>query len=156
MLGVIRLARRAQTCGWLVILALGLSAGLGLGATSLSPDARAADQSFIGHYTAVHTSSSGLTLVDGWDVSSCGTGCAEITGEKTFFQMLLNDGRWTMAFSNDTVCPDGTRVLDSQDTFYSLDANTLRGTVLVTYTKPACGDDLIPGKTFMHTLVLSR
>jgi len=137
------------------MLVLGLVASLGLGATSLSPFARASDRSFIGHYTAVHTSSSGLALVDGWDVSSCGGGCAEITGQNIFFRMHLNDDRWTMAFGNDTVCPDGTQVRDSQETYYSLDANTLRGTVLVTYTKPVCGDDLT-GQTFMHSLVLSR
>jgi hypothetical protein len=75
-----------------------------------------------------------------WTVNPCGTGCAQVIGDNAVtWQVHLADGRWTGSVRRpDAVdCKNGTAAPGTSA--LSLDAQTLRGTVIGTSDDPACG-----------------
>lgn len=75
-----------------------------------------------------------------WTVNSCGTGCAQVIGDNAVtWEAHLADGRWTGTVHRpDAVdCKNGTAAPGTSA--LSLDAQTLRGTVISTSDGPACG-----------------
>jgi hypothetical protein len=112
---------------------------------------------FSGHYTGTNTSTGGQAITQGFDVTSCGDGCANISidGGSPYTAHLINGQQWTWDQTDDFLqCPDGTRIPAASDSHVALDATTLRGTEVVTWKKAGCGEDNV-GKTFTHTLVLT-
>jgi hypothetical protein len=75
-----------------------------------------------------------------WTVSRCGSDCAQVIGDNAVtWEVRLADGRWTGSGKRpDAVdCKNGTAVPGTSE--LSLDAQTLRGTVISTSDGPACG-----------------
>jgi hypothetical protein len=97
-------------------------------------------------------------LTRSWDVSPCGAGCVtiHITGgaENDSYTMHLANGQWQYDSTDDAmVCDDGTKALAVSDSHTAIDAATLRGTVVRTYKKAACGGNAV-GQSHTDTLVL--
>jgi hypothetical protein len=75
-----------------------------------------------------------------WTVNRCGSDCAQVIGENAVtWDVHLADGRWTGSVKRpDAVdCKNGTAAPGTS--VLSLDAQTLRGTVISTSEGPACG-----------------
>ena len=75
-----------------------------------------------------------------WTVNACGTGCAQVIGDNAVtWEAHLANGRWTGSVHRpDAVdCKNGTAAPGTSE--LSLDAVTLRGTVVSTSDGPACG-----------------
>ena len=75
-----------------------------------------------------------------WTVNRCGSDCTQVIGENAVtWDVHLADGRWTGAVKRpDAVdCKNGTAAPGTS--VLSLDAQTLRGTVISTTEGPACG-----------------
>jgi hypothetical protein len=75
-----------------------------------------------------------------WTVNRCGSDCAQVVGDNAVtWEAHLKDGRWTASVKRpDAVdCKNGTAAAGTSD--LSLDARTLRGTVISTSDGPACG-----------------
>lgn len=75
-----------------------------------------------------------------WTVNPCGSGCAQVIGDDAVtWEAHLANGRWTGSVKRpDAVdCKNGTWVPGTSQ--LSLDAQTLRGTVISTSDGPACG-----------------
>jgi hypothetical protein len=75
-----------------------------------------------------------------WTVNRCGSDCAQVIGENAVtWDVHLADGRWTGSVKRpDAVdCKNGTAAPGTSE--FSLDAVTLRGTVISTSEGPACG-----------------
>jgi hypothetical protein len=75
-----------------------------------------------------------------WTVHLCGSGCAQIVGENgATYEAHLADGRWTATLHKaDAIdCRNGTSAPGTS--VLSLDAATLRGTIVGTSDGPACG-----------------
>lgn len=75
-----------------------------------------------------------------WTVNRCGSDCAQVVGDNAVtWEAHLKDGRWTGSVKRpDAVdCKNGTAAAGTSD--LSLDARTLRGTVISTSDGPACG-----------------
>jgi hypothetical protein len=94
-----------------------------------------------GYYTAVR---SGIAAPGNaammWRVDLCGPGCAQVvTDNAVTYPAHLADGRWTATLHRpDAVdCRNGTSAPGTS--VLSLDAATLRGTIVGTSDGPACG-----------------
>ncbi len=75
-----------------------------------------------------------------WTVNPCGSGCAQVIGENAVtWETHLANGRWTGSVHRpDAVdCKNGTAAAGISN--LSLDAVTLRGTIISTSDGPACG-----------------
>jgi hypothetical protein len=75
-----------------------------------------------------------------WTVNPCGPRCAQVIGDNAVtWEAHLADGRWTGSVKRpDAVdCKNGTAAPGTS--VLSLDAVTLRGTVISTSEGPACG-----------------
>ncbi|WP_164478421.1 hypothetical protein [Mycolicibacterium stellerae] len=104
-----------------------------------------ADDLSPGKYTVVVSGALAPGLAPGnmagvWDVSACGPGCAQVIGVNgVTWKVHLADGRWTGSVKRpDAVdCKNGTAAAGTS--VLSLDAQTLRGTVIGTSDGPACG-----------------
>jgi hypothetical protein len=75
-----------------------------------------------------------------WSVHPCGTGCVQVVGDNSVtWDARLADGRWTATrHSADAVdCRNGTSAPGTS--VFSLDAQTLKGTIVSTSDGPACG-----------------
>jgi hypothetical protein len=75
-----------------------------------------------------------------WSVRSCGPDCASVTGDEGVrWETHLSNGRWTATLHRpDAVdCKNGTFAPGTSQ--FSLDAATLRGTIIGTSDGPACG-----------------
>ncbi len=75
-----------------------------------------------------------------WTVNPCGSGCAQVIGDNAVtWEVHLANGRWTGSVHRpDAVdCKNGTAAPGTSE--LSLDAVTLRGTVVSTSDGPACG-----------------
>ena len=75
-----------------------------------------------------------------WTVNACGAGCAQVIGDNAVtWEAHLADGRWTGSVKRpDAVdCKNGTAAPGTSE--LSLDAQTLRGTIVSTSEGPACG-----------------
>ena len=75
-----------------------------------------------------------------WTVNRCGSDCAQVIGDNAVtWNVHLADGRWTGSVKRpDAVdCKNGTAAPGTS--VLSLDAVTLRGTVISTSDGPACG-----------------
>lgn len=121
------------------IAATALFAGLAIGAAST---VLAGPPTMSGHYIVTVTAASGMSTTGDWYFTPCGGGCASVAttpGGPAFELARLVNGNWTMDWSYDAVCPDGSRVpraLFSHDTW---DPNTLAGTDQSTPTMLICG-----------------
>jgi hypothetical protein len=139
----------------LLFVAIG-TAGLVATASTASADAT---MTMAGHYIYTETSTAGQTINSDWYVASCGNGCINISlkpNASPSDQARLVKGQWTMDSVGDTGdCADGTTVPDAMDSHSVWDGNTLTGTVLVTYKKNVCGQNIL-GQQFTHTMALSR
>jgi hypothetical protein len=129
------------------IAAIALFASLAIDAAST---VMAAPLTMSGHYIVATTADSGLSTTSDWYFTSCGDGCglvATTPGGPAFVQARLLNGQWTMDWSSDAFCPDGTRVpgaLFSHDTW---DPNTLAGTDRSGPTMLICGYGWKPSVT---------
>ena len=115
-------------------------AGLAVGTAS----AAWADTTLSGHYVRTETGAqSGQSVTDDWYATPCGDGCASLAntpGGPALSQAWLVNGQWILDSAVHTLgCPDGTVVANAVSAHYTLDPNTLAGTVLLTYQVPACG-----------------
>ena len=115
-------------------------AGLAVGTAS----AARAETTMSGHYIRIETNpQNGQSVTDDWYATPCGDGCASLAstpGGPAISQARLVNGQWTLDSAVHTlICPDGTVVPNAVSAHYTLDPNTLAGTVLLTYQVPACG-----------------
>lgn len=98
-----------------------------------------------GKYTVIRSGGMAPAMAAGnaptmWTVNPCGSGCAQVIGDNAVtWEAHLADGRWTGSVKRpDAVdCKNGTAAPGTSD--LSLDAQTLRGTVVSTSDGPACG-----------------
>ena len=75
-----------------------------------------------------------------WTVTPCGPGCAQVVGDDAVkWDTRLVDGRWTATLHrpNAVACRNGT--VAPGTSVFSLDAETLKGTIVGTSDGPACG-----------------
>jgi hypothetical protein len=75
-----------------------------------------------------------------WTVNPCGSGCAQVIGDNAVtWETHLANGRWTGSVHRvDAVdCKNGTAAPGTSE--LSLDAQTVRGTIISTSDGPACG-----------------
>jgi hypothetical protein len=117
-----------------------ISAGLAVGTAS----AAWADTTLSGHYVRTETGAqSGQSITDDWYATPCGDGCASLAstpGGPVQSQARLVSGQWIVDTTGAPLqCPDGS-VVNAVSAHYTLDPNTLAGTVLLTYEVPACGN----------------
>ena len=136
------------------IAAAAMLASLAVGTAS----AAWAETTLSGHYIRTETDPlTGQSVIDDWYATPCGDGCASLSapGGPALSQARLVNGQWTLDSAIHTLmCPDGTLVPDAVSAHYTLDPNTLAGTVLLTYQVPACG---IPaGSVLANNVQLSR
>ena len=115
-------------------------AGLAVGTAS----AAWADTTLSGHYVRTETGTqSGQSITDDWYATPCGDGCASLAstpGGPAQSQARLVNGQWIVDTTGAPLrCPDGS-VVNAVSAHYTLDPNTLAGTVLLTYEVPACGN----------------
>lgn len=110
--------------------------------------ASAAPPTMSGHYIATASGPSGVSTTSDWYFTPCGGGCASVAiapGAPAFVLARLVNGQWTMDWSSDAVCPDGTRVPGALFSNDAWDPNTLAGTDSSSpITKWACGYQLRP------------
>lgn len=95
-----------------------------------------------GHYIKTETDpESGESSTEDWYVTPCGDGCADVRhADGPYGQARFLNGQWTLDISGDTVvCPDGTKVPDSENVHYTWDPKTLAGTARLTETIATCG-----------------
>jgi hypothetical protein len=116
-------------------------AGLAVGTAS----AAWADTTLSGHYVRTETGAqNGQSITDDWYATPCGDGCASLAstpGGPVQSQARLDNGQWIVDTTGATLrCPDGTVVPNAVSAHYTLDQNSLAGTVLLTYQVPACGN----------------
>jgi hypothetical protein len=120
--------------------------------------ASAASPTMSGHYIATATGESGVSATSDWYFTPCGDGCASVAvapGAPAFVLARLLNGQWTMDWSSDAVCPDGTRVPGALVSNDAWDPSTLAGTDRSSpITKWACGYQLRPYVT--NSLQLTR
>ena len=98
-----------------------------------------------GHYIRTETNpETGHSQTDDWYISPCGDGCASVgirPDAPAPSQARLVNGQWNLDSAvHATICQDGTVVPNAVSAHYTWDANTLAGTVKVTYNVPACGN----------------
>jgi len=115
-------------------------AGLAVGTAS----AARAETTMSGHYIRIETNpQSGQSATDDWYATPCGDGCASLAstpGGPAQSQARLVNGQWIVDTTGAPLrCPDGS-VVNAVSAHYTLDPNTLAGTVLLTYEVPACGN----------------
>ena len=115
-------------------------AGLAVGTAS----AAWADTTLSGHYVRTETGAqSGQSITDDWYATPCGDGCASLAstpGGPAQSQARLVNGQWIVDTTGAPLrCPDGS-VVNAVSAHYTLDPNTLAGTVQLTYNVPACGN----------------
>jgi hypothetical protein len=129
------------------IAATALFAGLAIDGAST---ALAAPPTMSGHYVVTTTGGDGLSTTSDWYFTPCGDGCASVAttpGGPAFELARLLNGQWTLDWSSDAFCPDGSRVpgaLFSHDTW---DPNTLAGTDRSAPTRQVCGYQVRPRVT---------
>ena len=116
-------------------------AGLAVGTAS----AVWAETTLSGHYIRTETNpQNGQSVTDDWYATPCGDGCASLAstpGGPAISQARLVNGQWTLDSAVHTlICPDGTVVPNAVSAHYTLDPNTLAGTVQLTYQVPTCGN----------------
>ena len=116
-------------------------AGLAVGTAS----AVWAETTLSGHYIRTETNpQNGQSVTDDWYATPCGDGCASLAstpGGPAVSQARLVNGQWTLDSAVHTlICPDGTVVPNAVSAHYTLDPNTLAGTVQLTYQVPTCGN----------------
>lgn len=124
--------------------AVATAALLGATAVGLASPAWAEDLN-PGKYTVIVSGGIAPAMTAGntaamWTVNRCGSDCAQVIGENAVtWDVHLADGRWTGAVKRpDAVdCKNGTAAPGTS--VLSLDAQTLRGTVISTSEGPACG-----------------
>ena len=114
-------------------------AGLAVGTAS----AVWAETTLSGHYIRTETNPQyGQSVTDDWYATPCGDGCASLAstpGGPAISQARLVNGQWTLDSAVHTlICPDGS-VVNAVSAHYTLDPNTLAGTVQLTYQVPTCG-----------------
>ena len=114
----------------------------GLAVSTASP--AWAETTLSGHYIRTETDPlTGQSVNDDWYATPCGDGCASLAstpGGPAVSQARLINGQWTLDSAIHTLmCPDGTVLQNAVSAHYTLDPNTLAGTVLLTYQVPACG-----------------
>jgi hypothetical protein len=112
-----------------------------------APSTASAAPMLSGHYTMTATSESGATTTSDWYFTSCGQGCASVAatpGGPVFGQALLRNGQWTLFWSSDAVCPDGTSVPGALSSYDTWDPNTLAGTDESALNRQVCGYQLRP------------
>lgn len=112
-----------------------------MSATAVGLAAPAWSEAFSGMYTVVRSgireSGNAPTV---WTVHPCGAGCAQIVSDNALtWDAHLANGRWTATLHRpDAVdCRNGTSAPGTS--VFSLDAETLRGTIVSTSDGPACG-----------------
>ena len=115
-------------------------AGLAVGTAS----ATWAETTLSGHYIRTETErQTGQSVTDDWYATPCGDGCASLAstpGGPAQSQARLVNGQWIVDTTGAPLrCPDGS-VVNAVSAHYTLDPNTLAGTVLLTYEVPACGN----------------
>jgi len=115
-------------------------AGLAVGTAS----AVWAETTLSGHYIRTETNpQNGQSVTDDWYATPCGDGCASLAstpGGPAQSQARLVNGQWIVDTTGAPLrCPDGS-VVNAVSAHYTLDPNTLAGTVLLTYEVPACGN----------------
>ncbi len=119
-----------------------------VGATAVGFASPAWAEDFSGMYTVVLSGATAPGLAAGnapamWRVTPCGPGCAYVFGENGLkWEAHLANGRWTATVQRpDAVdCKNGTHA--SGTSTLSLDAQTLRGTIVGTSDGPACGSPM--------------
>jgi len=116
-------------------------AGLAVGTAS----AAWADTTLSGHYVETETGAeSGQSITYDWYATSCGDGCASLEftpGGPIQSQAQLVKGQWILDTTGAPLrCPDGSVVPNAVSEHYTVDSNTLAGTVQLTYEVPACGN----------------
>ncbi len=75
-----------------------------------------------------------------WTVSSCGPGCQRVVGDNgVTWDTHLTNGRWTGSVHREDAvnCENGIWARGTSE--FSLDPQTLRGTIVSTSDGPACG-----------------
>jgi hypothetical protein len=78
-----------------------------------------------------------------WTVIPCGSGCRQIVGDNSVkWDAHLVDGQWraTLHRPDAVDCRNGTFAAGTSE--FSLDAETLRGTIVGTSDGPACGSPM--------------
>ena len=121
--------------------AAAMLAGLAVGTAS----AAWADTTLSGHYVETETGAeSGQSITYDWYATSCGDGCASLEftpGGPIQSQAQLVKGQWILDTTGAPLrCPDGSVVPNAVSEHYTVDSNTLAGTVQLTYEVPACGN----------------
>jgi hypothetical protein len=122
------------------IAAAAMLAALAVG----TANAARAQTTLSGHYIRTETDpQTGQSVIDHWYATPCGDGCATLAstpGGPAVSQARLVDGQWTLDSAvHQLICPDGTLVPNAVSAHYTLDPNTLAGTVQLTYQVAACG-----------------
>jgi len=75
-----------------------------------------------------------------WFVERCGADCAQLSdGKGTIWDAQLANGRWTASRHSDTAVNCMNGYFASGTSVFSVDAQTLRGTIVSTSDGPACG-----------------
>ena len=100
-----------------------------------------ADDDFSGMYSVVRSGISSPGNADKmWSVIPCGSGCVDVVSDNgVTYRAHLANGRWTASLHRpDAVdCRNGYSAPGTSE--FSLDAATLRGTIIGTSDGPACG-----------------
>jgi hypothetical protein len=118
-------------------------AAVGVAAVGTAAPAIADPGVLSGHYVATMTAPNQLVTED-WQITPCGDGCASIVVSEgtvtSTLQAHLAGGQWTMDTpSDDLTCPDGSVAHDVLTNRYSIDADTLVGTIAMIQNGPGCG-----------------
>jgi hypothetical protein len=119
--------------------ATAIFAGLALG---LAAPASAVNQ-MSGHYIKTETDTTGQSTTDDFYFTPCGDGCASVAdtlGGQPFAQARVVNGKWTMDFTQDATCPDGSDVPNVESAHFTWDPKTLAGTDHYTDKRAVCGD----------------
>jgi hypothetical protein len=75
-----------------------------------------------------------------WFVELCGAGCAHLRdGKGTEWDAKLANGRWTASRHSDTAVNCANGYFAPGTSVFSVDAQTLTGTIVSTSDGPACG-----------------
>ncbi len=75
-----------------------------------------------------------------WTVKRCGADCASISdGQGTIWDTRLESGQWTASRHSETAVDCKNGYFAPGTSAFSLDAQSLRGTIISTSDGPACG-----------------
>ena len=129
---------------------------LGAMATGVATPAQA-DDGFSGMFTAIYSGGSKPLAVSGnasmmWRATPCGSGCTTVMDDQgVLWPAHLANGTWTATIKTPYAVDCKNGIFAPGTSVLTLDAATLRGTIVGTSDGPACGSPapMTGGATFV-------